>query len=405
MADSQSMRLAGQTAGGAAGWPVGAPRRGRHTGLVFLSGGSALHGLAAMLARAGYHATHIVSVFDSGGSAGRLRDVCRGIAIGDIRKRLIAIGDATASQPLIDLFSARLPALEPAPAVRGMLEALAEARSDLLDGVAPHSAAEIAQAVSVLLAAVPQTFDWRDTSIGNLILTGGYLQHNDWEPALAWAHGLVSACGDVVPVSTEQAHLGAQLANGRYVLGQSLLTNEMMPIEAPIESLWLHPDDQSPAETVSISPHSPALQALEQANAIVYSWGSFYTSVLCSLLVGGVGEILRASTAPKVLLLNPFSDAETRGKQPADLVRELFRYAGAKNGHSAEAPVTHVLALRPPAPSQSALYNEHSRADLEALGVEVVEVECAGIPQEADLQRVMERLLALADHTHRMTAR
>ncbi|MBP1684193.1 MAG: protein of unknown function and CofD [Deltaproteobacteria bacterium] len=367
------------------------------SGLVFLSGGSALTGLARTLAEARLSATHIISVFDDGGSAGRLRDACGGIAIGDIRKRLIAIGNRSAapSRRVIDLLQSRLPADGSACAARTIVEGFACGTSDALNGVSPQTAAEISLALQHVLSATAADFEWRDASIGNLILAGRYRQLGDWAPALAWAHGTVSACGVVMPVSTEPADLSARLANGRWVHGQSVLTNEITPIDAPIAALELHQSGRWPAPA-RVSAHGPALREIQTAAAIIYSWGSFYTSVACSLLVQGIAPALAASPAPKVLLLNPFTDAETVGKQAFDLVRELCGNGGGEYGRRAGSLLTHVLALRVAGNSKPALYDVAQRAQLESLGVQVVEVHTRGIPRGRELLEVMEHLFALA---------
>ena len=369
---------------------------GTPTGIVFLSGGSALQGLARFLAAQGYEASHIISVFDTGGSAGRLRDVCTGIAIGDIRKRLTAIGDRNAptSRSLVDLFASRLPSDEPVHTVKRRVEAAAQGEGDLLDGLHNGASMEISQAFARLLETVPDHFDWCDGSIGNLILSGRYLHHGDWASTLGWAHRRLAACGQVFPVSTSGANLGARLANGRRVVGQARITSSSEPIDAPIEDLSLHPTTDDDGEA-HVEPDALALEQLRQARAVVYSWGSFYTSVLPSLLVDGVPEAIANRDVPKVLLLNPVRDSETQGKTPADLVREIGRYGGSQtNGNGAShTPVTHVIALR--LPNGESFYRDGDREQIEALGAEVIEIESAGLPGAAELQRVAGELLAL----------
>jgi len=361
---------------------------GTPTGFVFLSGGSALQHLAQHLASRGQHATHVISVFDSGGSAGRLRGACDGIAIGDIRKRLTAIGDRShpGSRPVVDLFASRLPSDEPAAAVRGRVEAAAQGAGELLAGIDGESSNEIAEAFARLLETLPTGFDWCDGSIGNIILTGRYRHEGGWPEALRWAHRRLGACGTVVPVSTSGAHLGARLANGRRLVGQADITSEQQPIEAPIDEIFLEADRPE-----SVTPNPAALEEIRSANAVVYSWGSFYTSVLPSLLVDGVSDALRATHVPKVLLLNPECDAETRGRSPADLVREIRRYAGGHNGDA----ISHVIALRQG--GGEGFYQPRDRADIEGLGVEVCEIDCPDRrPRARELEQVADTLGRIA---------
>ena len=366
---------------------------GKPTGIAFLSGGSALQGLAGYFASSGYQASHVISVFDSGGSSGRLRDVCTGIAVGDIRKRLTAIGDRSkpAARPIINLFSSRLPSDEPTHKVRRHVEAAARGEGQLLGGLHNGACVEVAESLGKLLTTLPDGFDWCDGSVGNLILYGRYLREGDWQSALQWAHRRLAACGFVFPVSTASADLAALLANGRRIVGQAQITSETDPIESPIEDLYLQPKEAN-----AVAADENAVAALRQARAIVYSWGSFYTSVLPSLLVDGIATAICEQNCPKVLLLNPVRDSETQGKSPADLVREIRTYAersgsGANPAHPA---VTHVVALR--LPNGNSFYQPVDRNEFEALGIEVIEIESPKLPTEPQLAQVATKLRELA---------
>jgi 2-phospho-L-lactate transferase/gluconeogenesis factor (CofD/UPF0052 family) len=56
----------------------------------------------------------------------------------------------------------------------------------------------------------------------------------------------------------------------------------------------------------------------------IYAMGSLYTSVIPSLIAQGVGETIRMSSKPKILLLNGSPDRET-GQEEAYLVSWHFR--------------------------------------------------------------------------------
>ncbi|HVG17838.1 MAG TPA: 2-phospho-L-lactate transferase CofD family protein [Blastocatellia bacterium] len=369
----------------------------KDTGLVFITGGSALNKLARMLADNRLFATYIVAVFDNGGSTALLRQYC-GIAIGDIRNRLVAIAehDSPESKVLADLFSLRIHGNKPQRLMRAAVEDIASGRSESLADLPQDVRDEISKALMTLLAGLPETFDWRDGAIGNFILVGRYLQDKDWEATLKWAHRIVGACGLVLPTTIESAHLGAHLKNGSYIVGQNRLTDESRPIRSPIERILLLPSDTAFAKTKQVSIYPPARNQLEKASAIVYSWGSFYTSVLSGFLVGGLPETILASGSPKVLLLNPLKDAETLGKTPVDLVEDLARYARSRAGDTTGKIITHVLALRSTSPSPSQFYSVEYRAPIERLGVNVIEVECDETPNLEQLETIMRHLLELA---------
>lgn len=367
------------------------------TGLVFISGGSALNKVARLLADSNLSSTHIISVFDNGGSTALLRRYC-GIAIGDIRNRLVALSEKNnpIAKAVGELFSIRLHGNKPRQLMRRTVEEFAEGNGEYLVGLPSNISAEISEALGTLLARLPDSFDWREASIGNCILVGKYLQNRDWESTFAWAHRMVHACGVVLPTTIESAHLGAYLHNGTTVVGQSRLTDEARPIRSPIERLILYPTDKSSAKTIRVSIYPRSQDELGKARAIIYSWGSFYTSVLSSFLVDGLSEAVLQKSVPKVLLLNPQPDAETLGKTPIDLVRELNLYAQRNKSGVTGKAVSHVLALRSSNSRSPHLYDPKHRDPIEKLGVEVIEIECDGPPKTAQLKTIQDLLLSLA---------
>jgi CofD-related protein of GAK system len=367
------------------------------SGLVFISGGSALNKLARLFAASYLQATHVIAVFDNGGSTARLRKYC-GIAIGDIRNRLVAISSKQdlAAEKIAELFSIRLPSNKSPQLMRRTVEELAERSSDYLIGIPSAQVAEVSLALNHLLLRLPEAFDWRDGSIGNFILVGRYLQDKHWEATLKWATQRLSAFGLVLPSTIESAHLGAYLRNGTSVVGQDRLTDEARPIRSPVDRLILHPTDKSSAKTIRVSVYPPSREEIANARSIVYSWGSFYTSVLSSFLVDGLAEAVLQNPSPKVLLLNPLPDAETLGKRPADLVREITFYALRNKSAVRGTAVTHVLALRSRSSSAAYFYHPSHREEIENLGVQVIEVECEGTPKTEQLKVIMEQLLNLS---------
>ena len=366
------------------------------TGLVFISGGSALNKIAGMLAESKLSTTHIISVFDNGGSTGLLRTYC-GIAVGDIRNRLVALGEKNnpIARTIGELFSIRLHGNKPRPVMRRTVEELAEGSGEHLAALPAEISGDISGALKTLLSRLPDSFDWREGSIGNCILVGKYLQTNDWTLTLDWAHQAVYSCGLVIPTTIESAHLGAYLINGTTIVGQNRLTDEAKPIRSPIERLLLFPTDQSSAKTARVSIHPRAREELQKARAIIYSWGSFYTSVLSAFLVDGLADAVLQSNVPKILLLNPQPDAETLGKTPVDLVKELTQYAQRQSGVTGQA-VTHVLALRSPASLSTQFYDPVYHEPIERLGARVIEIECEGLPKTEHLKTIKDRLLSLA---------
>ncbi|KAK1735074.1 CofD-like superfamily protein [Skeletonema marinoi] len=69
--------------------------------------------------------------------------------------------------------------------------------------------------------------------------------------------------------------------------------------------------DWTDRHEVDPEPNPSVLEAISNANCIVYGCGSLFTSVLPSLVLRGVGEEIVRKAVPRVLLLNGWHDHET----------------------------------------------------------------------------------------------
>ncbi|HPQ68157.1 MAG TPA: 2-phospho-L-lactate transferase CofD family protein [bacterium] len=378
---------------------------GKPTGLVFISGGSALNSLASTLAEKGLFSTHIISAFDNGGSSRFLREAFNCIAIGDIRNRLCAIGGhgSQHSKNILTLFRKRLSENKPQVVLKNTVESLASGNSELPSDVPAEILHEITLSLDALLTNIPKQFDWRNGSIGNFILIGRYLLERNWENVLNWAHKIIGACGEVVPITTNGAHLGAVLKNGRKVLGQSTLTDQKRPIESPIDKIQLYRSDKNYAQYARAVPFPHALESINSASVIIYSWGSFYTSILPAFLVDDVSEAVVNRSIPKVLLLNPFRDAELIGMTPFDVYSTLERYILPEQAtDTVQSAVTHVIALKPEKHHIDSFYNSSSLDKMRKQGVEISTINCEGLPQRQQIEEVIKLISDLAgnNNTH-----
>ena len=80
--------------------------------------------------------------------------------------------------------------------------------------------------------------------------------------------------------------------------------------------------------------HPRALEALRMADTIVYGIGSLFTSIIASLISGGIGEAIRSNgKASKVLVLNGHNDRETGGFCALDYVHAI---ASALDGYACQ---------------------------------------------------------------------
>ena len=180
--------------------------------------------------------------------------------------------------------------------------------------------------------AMPGDFDLRGASIGNLILAGGYLNnHKHLDPIIFLFSKLVNVLGTVLPVVNDNLHLSAELEDGSSVTGQHRLTGkEVAPLKSPVSRLFLssHPDRPVPAHAEMRKKYR---RLIRQAELICYPPGSFYTSLVASLLPTGVGSAIAATDCPKVYIPNLGEDPEQIGMTLDSCVETLLDYLRADN--------------------------------------------------------------------------
>ena len=82
------------------------------------------------------------------------------------------------------------------------------------------------------------------------------------------------------------------------------------------------------------SPNPRVLEAVNAAEALIYSIGSLYTSIVPSLILQGVGAAIAGSGGPrfKILILNGSLDRETGGFSAADFIAAIARAGEESRG-------------------------------------------------------------------------
>jgi uncharacterized cofD-like protein len=232
--------------------------------VVALGGG---HGTAVTLRAARTYAgllTAVVSVADDGGSSGRLSEMLNVVALGDMRKCLVAL--AAEGSPLAAAFEHRFGEGE----------------------LAGHA-------------------------LGNLILAGLIEASGELVPGVREAAQLLGAVGDVVPATTERVVLKAAAAGGE-VAGQVAVSRA-----GHIESVSLVPADARPPEL--------ALERIEAADQVVIGPGSLFTSILAAAAGTGIAEALARCRGQRVYVCNLRPQIpETAGFDVAAHVAALARH-------------------------------------------------------------------------------
>lgn len=257
------------------------PQNPVHLKVVVIGGGTGnstvLSGLKAWV---GDGLTAIVSTFDDGGGAGKLRAEFEGLmAVGDLRQCLRALSDAP--QEELTLLEHRF-----------------------------HEGVQHGE------------FGLEGQTLGNLIITAASQQSNgNFADALSMVGRMYNIRGSVLPASHDSRRLKITLTNGQVILGEHQAEMTELPSLKGADIGF----DASPT---SIS--KEAKRAIEDADMVVLAPGDLYTSVAPNLAVKGMREALQKATAV-VLVCNLMNRSRhTAGYSALDYALEYERIIGAR---------------------------------------------------------------------------
>ncbi|MGB6544410.1 MAG: gluconeogenesis factor YvcK family protein [Candidatus Acidiferrales bacterium] len=215
--------------------------------------------------------TAIVTVTDDGGSSGRLRREYRILPPGDIRNCLVALSQDEA-----------------------LLGRLFQYRFSSGRGLRGHS-------------------------FGNLFLTALSHVTGDFAEAVRVSGEVLATRGRIFPATIENVSLRAVMQDGSIVSGETRIVRS----RKKIRRIELSPRRVRPLPEV--------LEAIEQADLILFGPGSLYSSVLPNLLVEGVAELIEKSAATRVYIANLMTQpGETPNFSLADHLRILQRQTRRK---------------------------------------------------------------------------
>lgn len=214
--------------------------------VVAIGGG---HGLSTILSGIrnieNINISAIVTVADDGGSTGRLRRRYTIPAMGDVRNVLLALSD---SEPLLhDLMNYRFEG------------------EDNMD-IAGHS-------------------------LGNLILTALTEMTGSFDEAIRITSQMLKINGVIIPSTLQNVTLFALMDDDTIVKG-----------EANIPSL-IHNIDKVFYDK-EVKANEKAIEAINDADLIIYGIGSLYTSILPNTIIPGIREALNNSKAEKIYIAN-----------------------------------------------------------------------------------------------------
>lgn len=314
--------------------------------IVMFSGGTGCRSINIALSGRALNLTRVVPAWDSGGSSKSIREGFGVLSIGDLRQALMTMahGEGCAGD-VVRICNTRLSGGDDRDAATREFSYFAKGDYPLFRRMDPGLRGAILNYLRIFEASCPSDFDFRNGSIGNFILTGAYIAHNrDINTAIFVFKKICGIEGNVWP-STVHNHveLAARLADGTALARQHLITRAgFTPARSPIRRIELRVDEERAVPEAN----EAVIEAIARADCVLFGPGSYYTSLLPHLLVGGVVEALRANRhARRVLVGNLVECAETEGMTLADLVT-VFADLWAENGGDGVRALDAVLANR-----------------------------------------------------------
>ncbi|QTA93637.1 GAK system CofD-like protein [Desulfonema magnum] len=297
--------------------------------ILFFSGGSALRKACRELIEYTHNSVHIITPFDSGGSSARLREAFKMPAIGDVRNRLLALADRNlhGNPEIFKLFAHRFSQKGEQSVFARELDLMTEGHHPLVADIPDPMRKIIRHHLFLFKKYMPDDFDLCKASIGNLILTGGYLDTQRLlDPVIYIFSKLVEVRGIVRPVINKYLHLITELENGDMIIGQHNLTGkEVSPISAKVKKVWLSARRKEP-KPAEAAIRDKMRDLIGDAELICYPIGSFYSSVIANLLPKGVGEAVSKNPCPKVFIPNTGDDPEQYGLELTEQIEQLVSY-------------------------------------------------------------------------------
>ena len=244
--------------------------KARNPSVVTIGGGTGMGEILRGLKKYTSRLTAIVTVGDDGGSSGRLREDTGMLPPGDIRNCILALADD--ESVMSSLFNYRFDSGE-------------------LEG---HN-------------------------FGNLFLAAMNGISSDFYDAVKRTSDVLQIKGRVLPVTLGQMRLRAALENGHIISGESEIPKAAIREKSPVSRVFLEDD--------GLEPLDETVEAIMNAQINVIGPGSLYTSLIPNLLVPGIQEAIRLSSAKKYYVGNLMTQpGETDGFSQADHLAAIARH-------------------------------------------------------------------------------
>jgi uncharacterized cofD-like protein len=229
--------------------------------------------LAGLRCLQGVDITAIVSMVDSGGSTGRLRDELGILPPGDILKCILALS--------------------------------------------PHR--DIAR--HLFLKRFVNDRRLKGHNAGNMLLTMLSRYTGSFAAGVNALAEILDTRGTILPVTVDRATLVAELTDGSRIFGEAAIDMPRGTQRERIKDVYLVPH-----HTASISVYPPVLDAVNQSDFIILGPGDLFTSIVPNLVVPQVKETIRDARGKLLFIVNIMTKfGETDDFSGKEFVKQLER--------------------------------------------------------------------------------
>lgn len=243
--------------------------------VTVLGGGTGTFVVLTGIKKLGLDLGVIVTMMDSGGSTGRLRDQLGVLPPGDLRQCLVALSDAP--ELWRKLFLYRF-----------------------------------------------EKGDFEGHNFGNIFLSALEKVTDNYDQVLDTASYVLKTTGSVVPVTFEKTTLCAEYENGILLKGETYI-DENHTETSRIKHAFLEPH---------VSANPKATSRIQHSDYLIVGPGDLYTSIIPILLVNDIKDAIKTTKANIIYVMNLMTKSgQTSGYSAHNHIDDLETYLGRKLDH------------------------------------------------------------------------